>query len=90
MLVPYFGQDQANPEIGELKKTGSFFDAGIKLSYDFRLTEIIKVQLNGGIKNILNSFQSDFDKGIDRDPSYIYGPLNPQTIYFSLKFGSFL
>lgn len=90
MLVPYFGPNSVNPEVGQLNKTDSFLDAGIKMSYDFKLTDIIKMQLNGGIKNVFNSYQKDFDTGIDRDPAYIYGPLNPRTIYFSLKFGSFL
>ncbi len=39
-------------------------------------------------KNIFNSYQSDFDMGINRDPGYIYGPGSPRTIYFGLKLGS--
>jgi outer membrane receptor for ferrienterochelin and colicins len=41
-----------------------------------------------GVKNILNSFQNDFDLGIDRDPAYIYGPTMPRTIYFGVKIGN--
>jgi len=67
-----------------------FFDAGIKLSYDFKVADNAKVQLNGGIKNIFNSYQDDFDTGIDRDPGYIYGPLTPRTIYFGVKIGNLL
>jgi outer membrane receptor for ferrienterochelin and colicins len=47
------------------------------------------MEVNAGIKNIFNSFQNDFDKGIDRDPGYVYGPTSPRTIYFGVKFGSF-
>jgi outer membrane receptor for ferrienterochelin and colicins len=36
MLVPYFGSNLENPEVGQLNKTGSFFDAGVKLSYEVR------------------------------------------------------
>lgn len=88
MLVPYFGPQLANPTIGELRKSDSFFDAGVKLSYDFRVTDDVKVQLSGGVKNIFNSYQSDFDSGIDRDPAYVYGALTPRTIYFGVKIGN--
>jgi hypothetical protein len=47
-----------------------------------RLTEVVKMQLNAGIKNLFNSYQRDFDSGINRDPAYIYGPTSPQMIYF--------
>jgi outer membrane receptor for ferrienterochelin and colicins len=90
MLVPYFGPKLENPEQGQLNKTGSFFDAGIKLSYQLRLTDVLKMEINAGIKNIFNSYQDDFDSGIDRDPGYIYGPISPRTIYLGVKFGSLL
>jgi outer membrane receptor for ferrienterochelin and colicins len=89
MLVPYFGPKIPNPEMGELRESDTFFDAGIKMSYDLRVSDYMQLQLNGGVKNIFNSYQNDFDSGIDRDPGYVYGPLNPRTIYFGIKLGSF-
>ena len=86
MLVPYFGTE--NPD-GELRESGSFFDLGAKLSYKVKLNGA-SVEFSGGIKNIFNSYQNDFDIGIDRDPAYIYGPLSPRTIYFGIKFGNLL
>ena len=88
MLVPYFGSDQPSPEEGELRKTSSFFDAGIKMSYDIKLTDAMKMEISTGVKNIFNSYQSDFDLGIDRDPAYIYGPISPRTIYVGVKIGN--
>ncbi|QIA06771.1 TonB-dependent receptor [Draconibacterium halophilum] len=88
MLVPYFGPEIANPETGELRESDSFFDTGVKLCYHFRLSDQMKVELSGGVKNIFNSYQEDFDYGIDRDPSYVYGPLSPRTIYFGIKIGT--
>lgn len=89
MLVPYFGPRLENPEEGQLNKSDSFFETGIKLTYDIKITETVRVQLNGGVKNLFDSFQDDFETGIDRDPAYIYGPLSPRTIYFGLKIGNF-
>ncbi len=86
MLVPYFGTENPN---GELRESNSFFDLGIKLSYKVKLNGAT-AEFLGGLKNIFNSYQNDFDKGIDRDPAYIYGPLSPRTIYFGIKIGNLL
>lgn len=89
MLVPYFGTQQPDPDVGVLKESGRFFDLGIKVYYDIRLNGTT-LQIFTGMKNIFNSYQNDFDTGIDRDPGYIYGPVNPRTFYFGIKFGNFL
>jgi outer membrane receptor for ferrienterochelin and colicins len=65
--------------------TPNFFDLNLKLSYDFKLKGSAKLQLNGGIQNIFNSYQNDFDKGVFRDSKYIYGPAFPRSLTFGLK-----
>ncbi|MCD6178562.1 MAG: TonB-dependent receptor [Bacteroidales bacterium] len=89
MLIPYFGLQISNPTEGELRKTESFFDLGLKVSYDIKLNGAT-LQLYTGVKNLFNSMQSDYDSGVNRDPGYIYGPMNPRTVYFGLKMGNFL
>lgn len=89
MLVPYFGLQIPDPNNGELRVTERFFDFGLKLRYYIRLNGAT-LQIFSGVKNIFNSFQNDFDSGIDRDPGYIYGPMNPRTVYFGLKIGNFV
>ncbi len=89
MLIPYFGNQIANPEAGELRKSYPFLDLGLKLQRTIRLKGS-SLQIFGGVKNIFNSWQDDFDSGIDRDPGYIYGPALPRTIYFGLKIGNLL
>ncbi len=86
MLVPYFGP-LTDPGIGELRESGSFFDLGTKIQYNIKINGAT-LQLYTGIKNIFNSYQSDFDAGADRDPSYMYGPISPRTIYFGIKIGN--
>lgn len=88
MLVPYFGPE-TDPEVGELRESDNFFDLGTKLRYNIRINGAV-LQLFGGIKNIFNSYQSDFDTGVDRDPAYIYGPVSPRTVYFGIKIGNTL
>ena len=89
MLVPYFGPTINNPEEGELRKSRNFFDAGLKITKTIKFKHN-NLEISTGMKNILNSYQNDFDSGIYRDPGYIYGPMNPRTIYFGLKFGNIL
>jgi outer membrane receptor for ferrienterochelin and colicins len=86
MLVPYFGTE--NPK-GELRTSDAFFDTGLKLAYSVKLNGA-SVEFSGGIKNILNSYQDDFDYGINRDPAYIYGPLTPRTLFVGIRFGNML
>jgi outer membrane receptor for ferrienterochelin and colicins len=90
MLVPYFGPAIPNPDAGELRTSPSFFDAGMKVSYEIKLSNNLIMELNSGIKNIFNSFQDDFDVGENRDPSYIYGPTSPRMVYFGMKIGNLL
>jgi len=86
MLVPYFGTE--NPD-GELRESDRFFDLGAKLSYTTKLNGA-SVEFSGGIRNIFNSYQNDFDASEDRDPAYIYGPLSPRTLYLGIRFGNIL
>lgn len=76
-------------EQDELKHTPRFYDVSIKLAYDFKITKGITLQLNGGVQNIFNSFQKDFDKGMERDAGYMYGPGLPGTIFMGIKIGQF-
>ncbi|MGV8092109.1 MAG: TonB-dependent receptor domain-containing protein [Mangrovibacterium sp.] len=89
MLVPYFGLQQSDPAVGELRKSDPFFDLGLKIRYDIHLNGAT-LQVFSGIKNIFNAYQDDFDRGIDRDPGYVYGPGLPRTIYFGIKIGNML
>lgn len=89
MLIPYFGNQIDDPETGILKESDPFFDLGLKIRYDFKLNGAT-LRVFGGMKNIFNSYQNDFDEGIDRDPGYIYGPTLPRTIYLGLKIGNML
>lgn len=89
MLVPYFGLESPDPGMGILKKSDPFLDLGFKVRYTIKLNGA-SLQCFAGIKNIFNAYQDDFDRGINRDPGYIYGPTNPRTFYAGFKLGNFL
>ena len=63
-------------------RTPSFWDMGCKISYGFSVLDICRLKLHAGIKNILNAYQKDFDKGEKRDSGYIYGPSLPRSLVF--------
>ncbi len=82
MFVPHYGRD-------ELIETASFLENNIKTSYEFKwLEKGVGIEVFGGIQNIFNQYQDDFDTGKNRDSGYIYGPSRPRTVFFGLKLTS--
>ncbi len=68
-------------------KTDDFFDMGFKLAYNFPVTSFFNIEINAGMKNIFDAYQSDLTTGrADRDPGYIYGPTLPRTYFVGAKF----
>ena len=60
-------------------RTQSFFDASVKLTYNFKLFNRVNLDVSAGVSNIFNSYQNDFDSGVNRDLRYIYGPALPDA-----------
>jgi outer membrane receptor for ferrienterochelin and colicins len=86
MKVLYQGIEDKPVDENDLINTESFFDLGTRLSYTVKLNGA-SVQFLGGIRNMFNSYQSDFDSGIDRDPAYVYGALCPRLSISELSLG---
>jgi outer membrane receptor for ferrienterochelin and colicins len=70
-----------------LNESGSFFDLNLKLESHFDFSESFMVTVSGGVTNLFNSYQNDFDIGPTRDSDYVYGPDAPRTFFLGLKFG---
>ncbi len=83
MLVPH-SAGYIDADRNEL--TPNFWDMGLRLAYDVKLTEAISMEIFGGVKNILNSFQSDIDRGPFRDSVYVYGPMMPRSFFLGINF----
>ncbi|WP_371291871.1 TonB-dependent receptor domain-containing protein [Bacteroides sp.] len=82
MIVPHMA---GYIEKSRMEHTPQFVDLNLKLNYTFVLKDHIKMQVNGGIQNIFNSFQKDLDKGEFRDAGYFYGPTQPRTYFVGIK-----
>ena len=76
MLMPHLaGYIAADEEV----LTPAFWDLGLRLAYDVHLYKHYCLQISVGVKNVLDQYQRDLDKGSDRDATYIYGPTQPRT-----------
>ena len=82
MIVPHYAGYIENDR---METTPHFFDVNFKAGYTFVLHDHVKLQLNAGVQNILNSFQRDLDKGEFRDSGYFYGPTQPRTYFVGIK-----
>lgn len=85
MMVPHFTKTGE-----ELFESEDFLDLGIKLAYKFTIGNMTFLELSGGVKNIFNSFQDNFDTGINRDAGFVYGPGMPRTYFIGLELRNFL
>ncbi len=66
-------------------ETDAFFDMGVKLTYNIPVTSVFNIELNGGVKNIFDSYQSDLEVGAGKDAGYTYGPAMPRTYFVGAK-----
>jgi outer membrane receptor for ferrienterochelin and colicins len=86
-LVHYAGAPEQS--IDEYVTSDTFFEFGIKLGYTFKFEVLDSgLELFGGVKNLTNAYQNDFDTGKNRDSGYIYGPALPRTFFIGLRLHS--
>jgi len=82
MLIPH---EAGVIEKNRTEKSPAFFELGLKIAYEVPLYRGSILEINGGIRNLFNEYQKDFDKGPNRASSYIYGPAMPRNFYAGLK-----
>ena len=89
MDVLHLVEDSNSNAEDKYENVRSFFENSFKVSYLVKFPRMNNgLELFGGVKNVFNQFQSDFDKGKNRHSDYIYGPATPRMIYFGLKIKS--
>lgn len=85
MLVPYIPENKGMV----IKDVRDFVELNLRLGYTINMKKDFSIELFGGVQNIFNAYQKDFDKGALRDSNYIYGPSRPRTYTFGIKIGHF-
>ena len=83
MMVPHYA---GYIDEDRLEKTSSFWVLNLKLHRPVNITGNYNVSVFLGAYNLLNSYQEDLDKGIDRDSGYVYGPAKPRSFYLGFEF----
>ena len=75
-----------NQTTDEFLTTKTFSEVNTKIAYTIPSKRYdMNFQIYGGLKNIFNQYQSDFDIGKNRDSNYVYGPALPRTVFIGLK-----
>jgi len=88
MQIPHFA-GAPNQDIDEITTSSSFSDLSTKIGYTLPLHRTnTNLEFYGGVKNMFNSYQSDFDTGKNRDSNYVYGPAQPRTFFIGMKIKS--
>jgi outer membrane receptor for ferrienterochelin and colicins len=85
MIVPRVVGADGSPD---LLDSDPFLDVNLKASYHFDVAEDFHLELAGGVRNLFNSFQPEFDSGPERDSDFIYGPAAPRSVFISVKIGN--
>jgi outer membrane receptor for ferrienterochelin and colicins len=65
--------------------TPDFWEVNAKLTYCFPLSSTTDLDISLGMMNIFNQYQTDFDKGKNRDSGYMYGPGQPRSWFADVK-----
>ncbi len=89
MLVLHFAGAPEQSE-DEYFASSVFTEVSFRTSYTFDLPKMDnKMEIFGGIKNLTNAYQDNFDTGKDRDSNFVFGPAAPRTFFVGLRLKSF-
>ena len=85
MKIPHFA-GAPNQLIDEIFTSNSYSELSTKMGYTFQMKQMqTAIEIYGGVKNIFNSYQDNFDVGKNRDSNFVFGPSLPRTVYLGIK-----
>ncbi|MEE9438856.1 MAG: TonB-dependent receptor [Saprospiraceae bacterium] len=85
MIMPHFA-GAPNQLVDEMYTTNPFSELSAKIGYTIGIEKMqSKIEFYGGVKNIFDSYQSNFDIGKNRDSNFVFGPSLPRTFYIGIK-----
>ena len=89
MDIAHFAGENTGQTVDEYFRTPSFTELSFRVARKFELDNIgTGLELYGGIKNVTNSYQDDFDTGKNRDSNFVYGPGLPRSFFVGLTINS--
>ncbi len=89
MELIHFGGEGTGQTIDEYTRSPSFTELSLRLGYNFEFEKTkTGIEVFGGVKNLTNAYQDDFDIGKNRDSNYVYGPGAPRTVFLGVRIKS--
>ena len=89
MQLAHFGGEGTGQAEDAYVTSPTFTEISMRVGYTFELENInTGLEVFGGVKNLANAYQSDFDVGKNRDSNYVYGPGLPRTVFAGLRIKS--
>lgn len=89
MLLAHFAGAGTGQDVNEYYTSRSFTDVGIRVGHTFDFKTVnTGIEIFGGMKNIFDAYQSNFDLGKNRDSNFIYGPNMPRSVFIGLRLKS--
>ena len=86
MQLAHFGGEGTGQAEDAYVVSPTFTEVSLRVGHTFALEKVnTGLELFGGVKNLTDAYQSDFDTGKNRDSNYIYGPLLPRTFFVGLR-----
>ncbi len=84
MLLLHMGGSELQTN-DEYVTSPDFTELNLRLEYHKKMfNNRAELEIFGGIKNVRNAYQRDFDIGKNRDSNYIYGPALPRSIFIGI------
>jgi len=84
MLVPHFA-GAPNQLTDEIISSETCNNMSIRIERNTEWLKNSESSVYAGVKNVLNSYQSNFDIGKNRDSGFVYGPALPRTFFVGLS-----
>ncbi|MCP9234927.1 TonB-dependent receptor [Lewinella sp. JB7] len=89
MQLVHFAGEGTGQSTDEYFDSPTFTDLGLRLARTFRAERRgAGLEVFGGVKNLFDAYQQNFDTGKNRDSNFIYGPGLPRTLYVGLRLKS--
>jgi len=86
MKIAHFAGAE-NQTTDEFLNTPAFSEVNSKIAYTIPSEKYnMNFEIYGGLKNMFNQYQSNFDSGKNRDSNFVYGPSLPRTVFVGIRF----
>ncbi len=89
MDIAHFGGEGTGQAEDEYFTSPNFTDVALRLGHTFELERTnTGLEVFGGVKNIFDAYQNNFDVSKNRDSNFVYGPSLPRTFFIGLRIKS--